>query len=291
MQQVLSSWRGYLELTKPGVQALLFVSCISGMLIGSEFKPPLSTFFFGLLGISFLAASSAVINHIFDKQIDAKMERTSSRPLVVGDITNNQAVVFSVLLYLSGSLMILTFANALTWVLTTLTFLFYGFIYTRYLKFMTSQNIVIGGLAGAMPPLLGWTAISDTIEPNALLLVLIVMVWTPPHFWALAIHRLDDYSKADVPMLPVQKGVAFTKQHILLYTVLLFVCTLLPYATELFNEVYLVCAVILGLIFVYYSYRLLVDDSNSHAMPTFAYSIVYLGALFSVMLLDFYLYL
>ena len=291
MQQILSSWRGYLELTKPGVQALLFVSCISGMLIGSEFKPPLSTFFFGLLGISFLAASSAVINHIFDKQIDAKMERTSSRPLVVGDITNNQAIIFSVLLYLSGSLMILTFANALTWVLTTLTFLFYGFIYTRYLKFMTSQNIVIGGLAGAMPPLLGWTAISDTIEPNALLLVLIVMVWPPPHFWALAIHRLDDYSKADVPMLPVQKGVAFTKQHILLYTVLLFVCTLLPYATELFNEVYLVCAVILGLIFVYYSYRLLVDDSNSHAMPTFAYSIVYLGALFSVMLLDFYLYL
>jgi len=291
MQQILSSWRGYLELTKPGVQALLFVSCISGMLIGSEFKPPLSTFFFGLLGISFLAASSAVINHIFDKQIDAKMERTSSRPLVVGDITNNQAIIFSVLLYLSGSLMILTFANALTWVLTTLTFLFYGFIYTRYLKFMTSQNIVIGGLAGAMPPLLGWTAISDTIEPNALLLVLIVMVWTPPHFWALAIHRLDDYSKADVPMLPVQKGVAFTKQHILLYTVLLFVCTLLPYATELFNEVYLVCAVILGLIFVYYSYRLLVDDSNSHAMPTFAYSIVYLGALFSVMLLDFYIYL
>ena len=291
MQQALSSWRGYLELTKPGVQALLFVSCISGMLIGSEFKPPLSTFFFGLLGISFLAASSAVINHIFDKQIDAKMERTSSRPLVVGDITNNQAIIFSVLLYLSGSLMILTFANALTWVLTTLTFLFYGFIYTRYLKFMTSQNIVIGGLAGAMPPLLGWTAISDTIEPNALLLVLIVMVWTPPHFWALAIHRLDDYSKADVPMLPVQKGVAFTKQHILLYTVLLFVCTLLPYATELFNEVYLVCAVILGLIFVYYSYRLLVDDSNSHAMPTFAYSIVYLGALFSVMLLDFYIYL
>ena len=291
MQQILSSWRGYLELTKPGVQALLFVSCISGMLIVSEFKPPLSTFFFGLLGISFLAASSAVINHIFDKQIDAKMERTSSRPLVVGDITNNQAIIFSVLLYLSGSLMILTFANALTWVLTTLTFLFYGFIYTRYLKFMTSQNIVIGGLAGAMPPLLGWTAISDTIEPNALLLVLIVMVWTPPHFWALAIHRLDDYSKADVPMLPVQKGVAFTKQHILLYTVLLFVCTLLPYATELFNEVYLVCAVILGLIFVYYSYRLLVDDSNSHAMPTFAYSIVYLGALFSVMLLDFYLYL
>ena len=291
MQQVLSSWRGYLELTKPGVQALLFVSCISGMLIGSDFRPPLETFFFGLLGISFLAASSAVINHIFDSEIDAKMERTSSRPLVVGDINNNQAIIFSICLYIAGSWMILTFANVLTWILTTLTFLFYGFIYTRYLKFMTSQNIVIGGLAGAMPPLLGWTAVSNTIEPNALLLVLIVMVWTPPHFWALAIHRIDDYSKADVPMLPVQKGVPFTKQHILLYTVLLLVCTLLPYATELFNEIYLVCATILGLIFLYYSYRLLRDDTNSQAMPTFSYSIVYLGLLFSAMLIDFYIYL
>lgn len=291
MQQVLSSWRGYLELTKPGVQALLFVSCISGMLIGSDFRPPLETFFFGLLGISFLAASSAVINHIFDSEIDAKMERTSSRPLVVGDINNNQAIIFSIFLYVVGSWMILTFANMLTWILTTLTFLFYGFIYTRYLKFMTSQNIVIGGLAGAMPPLLGWTAVSNTIEPNALLLVLIVMVWTPPHFWALAIHRIDDYSKADVPMLPVQKGVPFTKQHILLYTVLLLVCTLLPYATELFNEIYLVCAIILGLIFLYYSYKLFKDETNSQAMPTFAFSIVYLGLLFSAMLIDFYIYL
>ncbi len=291
MQQILSSWRGYLELTKPGVQALLFVSCISGMLIGSNFSPPIDTFFFGLIGISFLAASAAVINHLFDIKIDAKMERTSSRPLVVGDITNNQAIIFSVLLYMSGSWMILTFANPLTWIITTLTFLFYGFIYTRYLKFMTSQNIVIGGLAGAMPPLLGWSAITNTIEPNALLLVLIVMVWTPPHFWALAIHRIDDYSKADVPMLPVQKGVPFTKQHILLYTVLLFVCTLLPYATELFNEIYLVGAITLGLIFLYYSYQLLRDGTNSKAMPTFAYSIVYLGALFSVMLIDFYIYL
>ena len=160
-----------------------------------------------------------------------------------------------------------------------------------WLKRKTPQNIVIGGAAGALPPVIGWAAVAGDIGLAALALFLIIFLWTPPHFWALAIHRLDDYSKADVPMLPVQKGVAFTKQHILLYTVLLFVCTLLPYATELFNEVYLVCAVILGLIFVYYSYRLLVDDSNSHAMPTFAYSIVYLGALFSVMLLDFYIYL
>ena len=251
MEQVFSSWRGYLELTKPGVQALLFVSCISGMLIASDFKPPLEVFVFGLLGVSFLAASSAVINHIFDQNIDAKMERTSSRPIVVGAISNKQATIFSIILYVLGSWMLLVYANPLTWVLTTLTFIFYGFIYTRYLKFMTSQNIVIGGLAGAMPPLLGWTAVSNTVEPNALLLVLIVMVWTPPHFWALAVHRVEDYAEASVPMLPVQKGVDFTKQHILLYTVLLFVCSMLPFSVGMFNERYLISAAILGSIFLY----------------------------------------
>jgi len=291
MQQVFSSWRGYLELTKPGVQALLFVSCISGMMIASDFKPPLEVFVFGLLGVSFLAASSAVINHIFDQNIDAKMERTASRPMVVGEINNKQATIFSIILYVSGSWMLLSFANPLTWVLTTLTFIFYGFIYTRYLKFMTSQNIVIGGLAGAMPPLLGWTAVSNTVEPNALLLVLIVMVWTPPHFWALAVHRVEDYAEAAVPMLPVQKGVDFTKQHILLYTVLLFVCTMLPYAVRMFNEIYLFSAAILGSIFLYYSIRLLRDKTNSYAMPTFAYSLIYLALLFVAMLLDHYLYL
>ena len=291
MQQVFSSWRGYLELTKPGVQALLFVSCISGMLIASDFQPSLGVFIFGLLGVSFLAASSAVINHIFDQNIDAKMERTASRPIVVGEINNKQATIFSIILYVSGSWMLLSFTNPLTWVLTTLTFIFYGFIYTRYLKFMTSQNIVIGGLAGAMPPLLGWTAVSNTVEPNALLLVLIVMVWTPPHFWALAIHRVEDYAEASVPMLPVQKGVDFTKQHILLYTVLLFVCTMLPFSVGMFNELYLISAAILGSIFLYYSIRLLRDKTNSYAMPTFAYSLIYLALLFVVMLLDHYLYL
>ena len=291
MQQVFSSWRGYLELTKPGVQALLFVSCISGMLIASDFQPSLGVFIFGLLGVSFLAASSAVINHIFDQNIDAKMERTASRPIVVGEINNKQATIFSIILYVSGSWMLLSFVNPLTWVLTTLTFIFYGFIYTRYLKFMTSQNIVIGGLAGAMPPLLGWTAVSNTVEPNALLLVLIVMVWTPPHFWALAVHRVEDYAEASVPMLPVQKGVDFTKQHILLYTVLLFVCTMLPFSVGMFNELYLISAAILGSIFLYYSIRLLRDKTNSYAMPTFAYSLIYLALLFVVMLLDHYLYL
>lgn len=290
-QTTTSLWRDYLELTKPGVQALLFVSCISGMLIGSKFSPPLSIFIFGLLGISFLAASAAVINHIFDSEIDAKMNRTSSRPLVKGSITEFSASIFAAVLYISGSLMLLVYVNALTWILTSLTFIFYAFIYTRYLKFMTSQNIVIGGLAGAMPPLLGWTAVSNTIEPNAWLLVLIVMVWTPPHFWALAVYRVDDYAEAAVPMLPVQKGVAFTKQHIVLYTLLLLASTMLPYAVGMFQELYLVAALILGLGFLYFSIKLYRDDTNASAMQTFAYSISYLAALFCAMLVDQYLYL
>ncbi|MDC0169316.1 heme o synthase [bacterium] len=290
-QTTTSSWRGYLELTKPGVQALLFVSCISGMLIGSKFSPPLSIFIFGLLGISFLAASAAVINHIFDSEIDGKMNRTASRPLVKGSITEFSASVFAAALYVSGSLMLLIYVNALTWILTSLTFIFYAFIYTRYLKFMTSQNIVIGGLAGAMPPLLGWTAVSNTIEPNAWLLVLIVMVWTPPHFWALAVYRVDDYAEAAVPMLPVQKGIAFTKQHIVLYTLLLLASTMLPYAVGMFQELYLVVALILGLGFLYFSIKLYRDDTNTSAMQTFAYSISYLAALFGAMLVDQYLYL
>ena len=289
MGHVLANWRGYLELTKPGVQALLFVSCASGMLIGSDFEPPIMTFFFGLIGISFLAASSAVVNHFFDKHIDSKMNRTSDRPLVNGSISDNSAIIFSILLYCSGSWMLLAYANFLTWLLTTLTFIFYGFIYTKYLKFMTSQNIVIGGLAGAMPPLLGWAAITNTIEPNALLLVLIIMVWTPPHFWALAVYRVEDYTDAAVPMLPVQKGVAFTKQHILLYTLLLLASTMLPYAVGMLGEIYLLSALVLGVIFLSYSYRLYKDDSNSLAMPTFAYSIIYLAALFAAMLVDHFL--
>ena len=289
MTSVLNNWRGYFELTKPGVQALLFVSCASGMLIGSNFNPPVTVFFFGLIGISFLAASSAVVNHFFDKQIDAKMNRTSKRPLVMGHISDRQAIIFSVLLYASGSIMLLNFTNFLTWLLTTLTFIFYGFIYTKYLKYMTSQNIVIGGLAGAMPPLLGWSAITNSIERNALLLVLIIMVWTPPHFWALAVYRVEDYSEAEVPMLPVQKGVVFTKQHILLYTFLLIACTMLPYAVQMFGEIYLISALVLGLIFLIYSFRLYKDETNAIAMPTFAYSIIYLAALFAAMLIDHFL--
>jgi protoheme IX farnesyltransferase len=219
------------------------------------------------------------------------MDRTASRPIVKGAISQNSAIVFATLLYLIGSAMLVVYVNTLTWILTSLTFIFYAFIYTRYLKFMTSQNIVIGGLAGAMPPLLGWTAVSNTIEPNALLLVLIVMVWTPPHFWALAVYRVEDYAEAGVPMLPVQRGVPFTKIHIVLYTVLLIASTMLPYAVGMFQELYLFVALILGLGFLYFSVKLYRDDTNASAMQTFAYSISYLAALFGAMLVDQYIYL
>ena len=284
-----TSWKHYLELTKPGVQALLFVSCITGMLLAADFYPPLEVLIFGLLGISLLAASSAVINHIFDVELDALMKRTSSRPIVKGYITKTKAINFSIGLFVLGSSFLLYFTNLLTWVLTALTFVFYGFIYTKYLKFMTSQNIVIGGLAGAMPPLLGWTAITNTIEPNALLLVLIILVWTPPHFWALAVHKVEDYKEAKVPMLPVQKGIAFTKQHILLYTILLIVATELPFSVGMFGYFYLSVATLSGLIFLYYSMALYRDKENKKAMPVFLYSIWYLALLFSAMLIDSFL--
>lgn len=284
-----TSWKHYLELTKPGVQALLFVSCITGMLLAADFYPPLEVLIFGLLGISLLAASSAVINHIFDVELDALMKRTSSRPMVKGYITKTKAINFSIGLFVLGSSFLLYFTNLLTWVLTALTFVFYGFIYTKYLKFMTSQNIVIGGLAGAMPPLLGWTAITNTIEPNALLLVLIILVWTPPHFWALAVHKVEDYKEAKVPMLPVQKGIAFTKQHILLYTILLIVATVLPFSVGMFGYFYLSVAALSGFIFLYYSMALYRDKENKKAMPVFLYSIWYLALLFSAMLIDSFL--
>ena len=284
------TWKHYLELTKPGVQALLFVSCITGMLIASDFYPPVEVFIAGLMGISLLAASSAVINHIFDVRLDSLMERTSSRPIVKGYISRRQAIVFSVALFVLGSFLLLYFTNPLTWILTVLTFIFYGFIYTKYLKFMTSQNIVIGGLAGAMPPLLGWTAISNSIDPNALLLVLIILVWTPPHFWSLAIHKVDDYKEAGVPMLPVQKGIPFTKQHILLYTVLLMAVSLLPFSVGMFGIIYFISATILGLIFLYYVIALYRDSENRKALPTFLYSIWYLAFLFSSMLVDRFIF-
>ena len=284
-----TSWKHYLELTKPGVQALLFVSCITGMLLAADFYPPLEVLIFGLLGISLLAASSAVINHIFDVELDALMKRTSSRPIVKGYITKTKAINFSIGLFVLGSSFLLYFTNLLTWVLTALTFVFYGFIYTKYLKFMTSQNIVIGGLAGAMPPLLGWTAITNTIEPNALLLVLIILVWPPPHFWALAVHKVEDYKEAKVPMLPVQKGIAFTKQHILLYTILLIVATVLPFSVGMFGYFYLSVAALSGFIFLYYSMALYRDKENKKAMPVFLYSIWYLALLFSAMLIDSFL--
>ena len=279
-------WKDYLELTKPGVQALLFLAAGSGMIIASNFSLNKELLFFGLFGISFIAASAGVINHIQDALIDSKMQRTSSRPLVKGSIKESSAIIFGIALYCLGSAMLLIYVNSLTWVLTSLTFIFYAFIYTRYLKFLTSQNIVIGGIAGSMPPLLGWTAVTGTIDPNAWLLVLIIFTWTPPHFWALAINKVDDYKKAGIPMLPVQRGILFTKQHIVLYTLLLLVSTLLPYTVGMFGILYLIMALFLGLLFLYHALKLYFDKSNNHAMKTFGYSIIYLALLFLSMLMD-----
>lgn len=279
-------WRSYLELTKPGVQALLFVSCITGMLIADNFLLKLSTLIFGLLGISLIAASAAVINHIHDVLIDAKMQRTSERPIVKGEISQSSAIYFSIILYALGTFLLVYYINLLTWVLTSLTFIFYAFIYTRYLKFLTSQNIVIGGIAGAMPPLLGWTAVTGELDQEAWLLVLIIFAWTPPHFWALAINRVDEYKEAGIPMLPVQRGIKFTKQHIVLYTLLLIVSTLLPFSIGMFGIFYLISALILGVLFLYHSLKLYFDNSNEHAMKTFGFSIIYLALLFIVMLID-----
>jgi len=285
------NWNNYLELTKPGVQALLFVAGASGMLVASNFLVSIDIFILGLLGISLIAASAAVVNHIHDSEIDSKMKRTSQRPLVMGSISKQSAVTFGAILYVLGSTILLLFINSLTWALTSLTFIFYAFIYTRYLKFLTSQNIVIGGIAGAMPPLLGWTAVTNSLDPNAWLLVLIIFVWTPPHFWALAINRVDEYREAGVPMLPVQKGIDFTKQHIVLYTILLIASTLLPYSVGMFNLIYLTAALILGIGFLYSSLKLYFDKTNRHAMKTFSYSLIYLALIFLAMLVDKFIYL
>jgi len=219
------------------------------------------------------------------------MDRTKSRPLVNGSIKPQHAIYFALFLSFASITLLYLLVNTLTALLTFISIIIYSFIYSVYLKNLTSQNIVIGGIAGAMPPLLGWTSITNQIEPFPLVLFLIIFLWTPPHFWALAIYRVDDYADAEVPMLPVQKGVPFTKQHILLYTVLLIVATMLPYVVQMFGEIYLISALILGLIFLVYSFRLYRDDTNAVAMPTFAYSIIYLAALFAAMLIDHYIYL
>ena len=276
----------YIQLTKPSIIYLLVLTAATAMFLVDGFETNLLMALTGIFGIGLIAASSAAINQILDLEIDGKMKRTDRRPLVAGKIPIINAITFAAILFIIGSFLLLTFNNFLAWALTVATWIFYAFLYTRVLKFAGPQNIVIGGLAGAMPPVLGWVALTGSISPLPLLLVAIIFVWTPPHFWALAIDRIDDYENANVPMMPVVKGIEYTKIQILLYSFLLLACSLLPFAIGSLGIFYFISASSLGLIFIFLAARLMQDKNNSRAIPFFLYSIIYLTILFVSMILD-----
>lgn len=284
-----AGWRDYYELTKPNVVALMLLTSVIGMLLASREWIGWQVLVFGNIGIALCAGSAAAINHVVDRKVDQNMARTDHRPVAKGRVSPLKAMIFAAILGTVGAAILFFLVNPVTTWLTLASLVGYAFIYTMYLKQATSQNIVIGGLAGAAPPLLGWAAVTGTIDPHALLLVLIIFAWTPPHFWALAVHKRDEYAKVKYPMLPITHGVPYTKTQILLYSVLMFAVSLLPYATRMLDWLYLLGAVILGMGFLWYAYRLYKDDSNSTGMDLFWYSIVYLMALFIIMLLDHYL--
>lgn len=281
-----AGWRDYLELTKPRVVALMILTAIIGMLLARPGVPSWSVLVFGNLGIALLAGAAAVVNHVVDKRIDLVMARTRKRPVATGRLGTTEALTFAMTLGLGGMIVLVTLVNMLTAWLTLASLIGYAVIYTLFLKRATPQNIVIGGLAGAMPPLLGWTAVTGQVEGNALLLVLIIFAWTPPHFWALAIHRKEEYAKAGIPMLPVTHGNRFTELHIILYTLVLLAASVMPFVTGMSGMIYLVGAVLLGLYFLQYTVRLWLGDDRRVALATFKYSITYLMLLFVLMLVD-----
>ena len=283
------SWRDYYELCKPNVVLLMILTSVIGMLLAVPGMVPLDVLLIGNLGIALCAGSAAAVNHLVDRHVDQKMARTFNRPVAKGRVEPLQAAMFALVIGSLGLALLVVFINTLTAVLTLVSLLGYAVVYTLFLKRATPQNIVIGGIAGAAPPLLGWTAVTGEIHGHALLLVLIIFAWTPPHFWALAVHRKDEYTKADIPMLPVTHGEQYTKLHILLYTVILVLVTMLPYITGMLNWLYLLGALVLGAGFLYWSLALMFSKKPSVGMDTFKYSIVYLMALFVVMLLDHYL--
>ncbi len=279
----------YYELCKPRVVMLIVFTAIVGMFLAVPGLPPLDRMLFGTIGIALQAASAAAINQLIDRNIDARMARTCGRPLVTGTLGIAESIVFAALLGALGFFVLDRYVNALTAWLTLATLVGYAGVYTLYLKRATPQNIVIGGAAGAFPPVLGWVAITGTLDPHALLLSLIVFVWTPPHFWALAIERHKEYAEADIPMLPVTHGVAFTRVQVLLYTVLLFIVSLLPFVFGMSGALYLAGAALLGGVFVYHAVLLRFAPRPGLPMKTFAYSIVYLMAIFSLLLIDHYI--
>jgi protoheme IX farnesyltransferase len=284
------SWRDYVELTKPVVVALMILTSVIGMFLSVPGMVPWEILIFGNLGIALCAGSAAAVNHLVDQRIDLIMARTKNRPIAQGRLATRDAIIFALVLGIAGTAVLLIWTNQLTVWLTLASLFGYAFVYTMYLKRATPQNIVIGGLAGAAPPLLGWTAVTNSLDPNGLLLALIIFVWTPPHFWALAIHRRDDYAKVGIPMLPVTHGIEYTRLNILLYTILLIIVSLLPFVVGMMGVLYLVGALVLGSGFLYWSIVLFRGNNKLAPMETFKYSSIYLMTLFLVMLVDHYLF-
>ena len=283
------SWKNYYTLCKPNVVAEMLFTAVVGMLLAVPGMPPVGPFIYGTLGIALAASSAAAVNHFIDRKADAQMARTEKRPLPTGELTTANVINFALVLGLSSMLILILLVNTLTAILTFLSLFGYAIIYTLYLKRATPQNIVIGGIFGATPPLLGWCAMTNEVHPYALLLALIIFVWTPPHFWALAIARREEYAKVNIPMLPVTHGPDFTRLQILLYTILLLIVTLLPYLTGMSGLIYLLSAVLLGFGFIYYAVLMMRKKDNKTAMKTFVYSIVYITLLFAALLIDHYL--
>jgi|TARA_B110000977_G_scaffold86956_1_gene115763 protoheme IX farnesyltransferase len=281
-------WRDYLEMCKPRVVLLMLLCATVGMFLATPGMVPIDVLVIGNIGIALVAGSAAALNHLVDSKIDADMARTKARPMAQGRVSNRQGAMFVAITGLVGFGLLMVFINPLTAWLNFASWVGYGIIYTMYLKRATPQNIVIGGLFGAAPPLFGWTAVTNSLDGGGLLLVLIIFAWTPPHFWALAIERKEEYKKVDVPMLPVTHGVQYTKLHIVLYTIIMILVTVLPFLIGMSNVLYLVSALVLGGIFLYWSLVLLKGDNRQAPMKTFHYSIVYLGLLFLALLVDHY---
>ena len=287
----MSLIKNYYELCKPNVVLMMLLCALVGIILASDTLLPLFEILVPLVGIGLCSGSAAAINQIIDREADAEMARTDKRPIPQGEISVTNASIFAFVIGVLGVLILVYFVNSLTAILTIFALGGYAFIYTIFLKRATPQNIVIGGLAGAAPPLLGWASVTNTIEPNALILVLIIFIWTPPHFWALAIYRKDDYAKQSIPMLPVTHGVAFTKLQIVLYTIILFLVSLFPYIVLMSGTIYLTSAIILSSLFLFYSIRLYLSDDDKYAMQTFWYSIYYIFLIFIALIVDHFIYI
>lgn len=281
-----NSPRDYLELCKPRVVMLMILTSLVGMYLATPGSVSWVTLLFGNLGIACVAGAAAAFNHVADQHFDGLMRRTQNRPIVLGKLSVMQSLIFASVLCCVGMLILFCLINTITAVLTFLSLIGYAVFYTLYLKHATPQNIVIGGIAGAAPPLLGWTAVTGVVTPQALLLVLIIYVWTPPHFWALAIYRLEDYAKADIPMLPHTHSVGYTKLNILLYTVLLACVSILPYTIGMSGMIYFVGVMLANVGFLFHATRLYFSNDKKYAIGTFWFSIYYLGILFILLLVD-----